>query len=109
MQSFKDLNLLSIDYLKEYSLLCFMYKIMKFQSPTLLYNSINKNKCNLRNTRQRNMIRKPQVKLSSMRKSFTWLASTLWNELLPADKDKNYNSFKKLVKIHLNNKFTNYY
>ena len=108
VEAFKRENILSVENLMQYSLLCYMYKAIKLKTPAMIHESIIRNKCSIRNTRQVDQVRKPIVKLSLMKKSFTWSACTLWNNIPNDIKDKNYHNFKNCVKELLNNKFAVY-
>ena len=76
-----------------------MHKILNNNAPVLMKNLIERNVHRKRKiTRQDNLIRKPKVKITSMKKAFSWAGPTTWNLLPKYIKNNNLKLFKKELK-----------
>ena len=99
---YKNLKILNINSLKNYSLCCNMHKIISKRSPLLLQEIINQSFIpSIRCTRSKESIRKPAIKLTIMKRSFRWAAPTIYNSVPCAIKSNNYKNFKSKILLYL--------
>ena len=101
---YKNEKILNIDSLNNYSLACSIHKILSKDAPLLLQEIINN--CSLvsnRLTRNsvNNYIRKPAIKLTTMKRSFRWAAPTIYNKIPCHIKNNNFKTFKSRLFSYL--------
>ena len=95
---YKKEKILNIDSLKKYALLCNMHKIISNHAPLLLQELIHDSFfSSTKYTRNRDLIRKPAVKLTIMKRSFCWAAPTIFNSIPDYIKKNNYKNFKSRI------------
>ena len=95
-QFFKELEWLKMDKFVEYRLLCIVYNCLRNQTPKYLTCLLEKYEPqrNLRSSGQ-NLLKVPFVKSETGRRSFQYLAPTLWNTIPDTIKNQSsINSFK---------------
>ena len=98
----KQLSILNLDNLLKHSIACFMHKIINKNAPDYMIDMIsNNNLSTYKTTRHSNLIRKPKLKLTSMKKSFSWLAPTIWNEIPQVIKNNKFCTFKSYYRNFL--------
>ena len=101
---FADLKLLNISLIYEHQSLCYMFRIINNDCPSLTINSIKLNQfTHTHNTRQKDDIKIPLCSLSISQKSFSFQGPKMWNSLPPSIRNKSCSNstFSKIIKNHL--------
>lgn len=90
---YKELSILNISQIYELNLACYMYKAKAALCPTTIKDiiiSVNKHSYN---TRNKNLLKKPQYTKTISTRSLAWQAPNIWNKV--PESVKNVNSYKK--------------